>query len=399
MRSFMLSNPFAIVCAFLLSIAPLFSQNQDLNTPTTESENAIVTEAPPTPEEIGVVPTNRPNITDKEIEEQRALLGQMFSAVSSGNTEEVEKMMQEGRVDYYRHNESGETALTQAIVNDNLDLVKILTKEAIINLKNDEGETPLTLAIKKGNMEVIYQVLKRAKASLKNDAGEAPLYLALANNDLHLLQQLIKGGADVNRKSNGLTVLSQAVELNNYRAVGYLIRNGAVVNQANDNGDIPLYVAIKNGYDVITGILVNKSEDPYSDVNWKNPIGDPLLNIAAHNGNIEIIRMLIEAGASVNELDTEENTPLHIAAANGQDKAVTLIMTYEADINARNLRGATPLMLAGGNTHKNTYTMLIEYGANDAVKDYMGYVAEDYMAGKVTEVYRVLPASSELARN
>lgn len=378
MRSFKLKSLSTGVLVILLSFTNIFAQVTVL--PTSTSTDAAVVEETTNPAELGVVPTNQPDIKEKQLEEQQGLLNEMFGAVSSGNTETVETMIDEGKVDYYRFNANGETALTQAIQNDDVEMTKLLAEEAIINLKNEAGETPLTLAIKKQNEDIIRLVMKRAKASLKNDLGEAPIFLALVNKDLYLLQQLIKNGADVNRKSNGITPIAHAVELNNYRAVGYLIRNGATPNLPNDNGEIPLFLAIKEGHDVIAGILINKSEDAFADVNWFNAIGDPLLNIAAANGNTELIRMLVEAGASVDEIDHVENTPLHIAAANGQAKAVTLLLTYDADLNYRNLKGATPIMLAAMNGQKQTYNMLVEYGANENIKDYLGYTPAEYLA-------------------
>jgi len=376
MRSLILnlSNLFVLV----LTSTALFAQSPETITVPEEQQATTVVEA--------AVDTPEKEVKDKRSEEE-ILLDNMFGAVTLGDADQVETMIKDGKVDYYRHNDTGETALTQAIQNEDISMVRLLVKEAIINLKNEDGETPLTLSMKKGNPDIIRLVMKRAKASLKNGAGEAPLLLALELNDLHLLQQLIKNGADVNRLSNGITPLSQAVVLNNYRAVGYLIRNGAIINQPNDNGDIPLYLAIENEYDIITGILIQKSEDAFSDVNWMNRIGDPLLNIAAASGNVEIIRMLIEAGASVNEIDHEENTPLHVTAANGHQKASIMMLQYEADINARNLKGATPVMLAAMNGQQNTYQMLLENGANSNIRDYQGMVAADYVnsTGNVQE--------------
>ena len=383
MRSLSKKSVSLCVLALLSTFTYTFSQITILptaNAETVATEATATVEETANPAELGVVPVNQPDIKEKELAEQQNLLNEMFGAVASGSADDVEQMIDEGKVDYYRFNANGETALTQAIQNDDVEMTELLVKEAIINLKNEAGETPLTLAIQKQNEDIIRLVMKRAKASLKNDKGDAPLFLALANKDLYLLQTLIRNGADVNRTSNGFTPLARAVELNNYRAVGYLIRNGATPNLANDNGEIPLAIAIKKGYDVIAGILVNKSQDAFSDANWFNAIGDPLLNIAAQNGNTELIRMLVEAGADVNALDHEENSPLHIAAANGQNKAVTLLMTYDADMNYRNLKGATPIMLAAMSSQSSTYDMLLEYGANENIKDYMGYAPSEYLA-------------------
>ena len=193
MRSLSKKSVSLCVLAFLSTFTYTFSQITILPTANTASD---AVEAPieetANPAELGVVPVNQPDIKEKELAEQQNLLNEMFGAVASGSADDVEQMIDDGKVDYYRFNANGETALTQAIQNDDVEMTELLVKEAIINLKNEAGETPLTLAIQKQNEDVIRLVMKRAKASLKNDKGDAPLFLALANKDLYLLQTLIR---------------------------------------------------------------------------------------------------------------------------------------------------------------------------------------------------------------
>ena len=140
------------------------------------------------------------------VEEQEDAPKPIFDLIANGQVEEVKEMLRDS-VDYYAHDKNGETALTLAIQNDDVDMVKLLVKDAVINMKNEEGETPLTLAIKKGNPEIIKLVCRRAKGSLKNNMGQTPLYLAVEREDLFLVEELIQKGANVNRKSNGTFIL------------------------------------------------------------------------------------------------------------------------------------------------------------------------------------------------
>ena len=296
----------------------------------------------------------------------------IFELIAAGEVDEVKKLLRDS-VDYYNHNTDGETALTIAIKNDDVDMVKLLVKEAVINLKNKEGETPLTLAIKKGNYEIIRLVCRRAKGSLKNDFGETPLYLAVESEDLFLVEELIRKGADVNRRSNGITPLAHATELNNFKAVGYLLKEGAIANRPNDNGDIPLYIAIDNGFDIVAGILINKSADAISDVNWRTKIDETLLNIAIVKSHPEIVKILLNAGANFITLDYFENSALHIAAKEGNIEITSILINHGVEINARNLKGETPLMLAAKASKRSTVQYLIDQGADPNLKDYQGY--------------------------
>jgi len=305
-----------------------------------------------------------------------------FEIVNAGDANRVKKMRRDS-LNYYQKNEAGETALTLAIQNQDVHMVEALVKNAVINHKNEAGETPLTLAIKNGNVDIIKLVSKRAKAALKNDAGEAPLFLAMGLGDLYVLENLIRKGANVNRKSNGITPLARAVETNKPRTVAFLIEQGATINLANDNGDTPLYIATKNGYDLVAGILVSKSEDPIGDTNWKTRIGTPLIHIAAEHGNPEIIRLLVNNGADIETPDFMENTALSVAATTGKSPNIQALVQSNANINHQNVQGDTPLMLASTNFQDNAVTLLLSSGADATVRNYMGYAAADFYSTNV----------------
>ena len=55
---------------------------------------------------------------------------------------------------------------------------------------------------------------------------------------------------------------------------------------------------------------------------------------AASDGQDAIIRLLLDAGASVNAADLDGWTPLHFASENGQEETVNLLLDRGADIDA-----------------------------------------------------------------
>ncbi len=329
----------------LLSYQLLPAQSGETKPPVTNSatESTDAIEVPPvTEEEESAVPGK-----DISFSERTRLI---FSAIESGDIDMADTLAN-SRV-YYRHNEEGETALTQAIVNSDVDMVRMLTKRAVINLKNQDGETPLTLAIKQGNTEIIALVMHRAKAALKNDLDETPLWLAIDHGDLFIAQKLIDKGARVDHKSKGETSVFQAVRTDQLNMLALLIKNGANPSLANAEGLIPLQVAVTSQKINMAKILLNRSMQPYEDANWKNAIGEPLLVQAVENNDYEMVRLLLSHGAQTNYADHMDNTPLHMAANLGYKRIASLLLEHGADPASTNMLGETARQMAESKGHQ-----------------------------------------------
>ena len=157
-----------------------------------------------------------------------------------------------------------------------------------------------------------------------------------------------------------------------------LLRNEADPSQPNDNGDLALYIAVRNNYDILSGILLHKSQNSEKDANWTNQIGDPLINIAASNSNAQIVRSLLQHGADPNSMDMMENTPLNIAAEKGDIMTISVLLENDADIDHPNIMGTTPVMAAARNQHTEVANQLAAQGADTEVRDYSGIAANDF---------------------
>ena len=73
----------------------------------------------------------------------------------------------------------------------------------------------------------------------------------------------------------------------------------------------------------------------------------PLHWAAAGSVDPEVVRVLVEAGASLEAVSREGRTPLHFAArSNGNLEVLRALLRYEPDVYARNPAGRTPLHLA-----------------------------------------------------
>ena len=75
-------------------------------------------------------------------------------------------------------------------------------------------------------------------------------------------------------------------------------------------------------------------------------------------------KLLIQKGADVNLKNTKDGlTPLMVAAYNGDMEMVDLLLKSKADVNAADSKGNTPLMIASANDDAEMVKWSIENGA------------------------------------
>ena len=86
--------------------------------------------------------------------------------------------------------------------------------------------------------------------------------------------------------------------------------------------------------------------------------GTSALMAASEAGDIEVLRLLLEAGAHVNYRDNEGETALALASLRGHVEVVQMLVEACADTNSRRRDGFTPLMRAAAQ-------LLLEAGADE----------------------------------
>ena len=102
----------------------------------------------------------------------------------------------------------------------------------------------------------------------------------------------------------------------------------------------------------------------------------PLI-IASSAGHLDIVRMLVERGARVNEVTAEGRSALLYAASKGRDSIVQFLLEKGADVNKADKLGATPLHRWAGSSYGKVVFNLFVYrasgpGHSDVVKMLLG---------------------------
>lgn len=69
---------------------------------------------------------------------------------------------------------------------------------------------------------------------------------------------------------------------------------------------------------------------------------------AARDGDVEMAKKLIKAGANVNEKGWEGRTPLHDATLCGSAEVAKVLIKFGTNVGAKNQKGAIPLGVAFG---------------------------------------------------
>ena len=129
----------------------------------------------------------------------------------------------------------------------------------------------------------------------------------------------------------------------------------------------PLIIAAHNGHLKSVKILLGYGADIEDRGTIKKDDevieGCTPLWVAAATGHLDVVKLLIEQNAEVDGRTTTDSTPLRVAAHDGHLDVVRCLVESGADVNARNDYESTPLMAACYYGHVGVVTYLIDKGA------------------------------------
>ena len=152
---------------------------------------------------------------------------------------------------------------------------------------------------------------------------------------------------------------------------------GADPNACDPDGVPAAVVAASHGRAKVLAALLNAGLDPSLPIKVgkrSDPVG-PLLNLPAANGSLACARVLLAAGAPVDDADPSGLTPLMCAAHQGHEEMVRLLLEAGASLEQRDQEGYTALMFAANEGESDCVCALLEAGADVNATDREGSTA------------------------
>ena len=113
----------------------------------------------------------------------------------------------------------------------------------------------------------------------------------------------------------------------------------------------PLIWAIMNNYSDKAYLFINST-----DIDRQTASGDTALIIACSHGNIELVKMLLKAGANPNIQNLKGHTSLMIAIEKSNVEIVSLLLTYDSDTLLTNADGYSALDIANKQMEEHQFS-------------------------------------------
>ncbi len=296
----------------------------------------------------------------------------------------------------------GATALHWAVYRDSADSVDLLIGAgANVNAANDLGATPLWLASQNASVAIVRRLLQAgASPNLALASGETPLMVASRAGSAEIAELLLGKGARLNvRGVRGQTALMWAVAQRHPAVVRVLLAHGADIHAKSDvwsqvmavppHGELAYNKSIPHGGEtaLMFAARVGDLESAKllvaagANVNDADAWGVSATTLAAHSGFTPLVQFLLEKGANPNAAP-QGFTALHIAVMRRDEALAGTLLAHGADPNARlqtwtptrrssrdwnfdtPLVGTTALWLAARFSEPGLVRLLLKHGAD-----------------------------------
>lgn len=178
--------------------------------------------------------------------------------------------------------------------------------------------------------------------------------------------------------------VQKAVECNDAHRLKQLIGSGADIDIPNRMDITPLMFAAYNGNVECVKLLL----DAGADLKRRGPGGRSAVHFAIRSSigplSAKVLEILVNAGADLNATDNDRWSPMHSAGAAGDENSLRFLISLGTDIDPIDLHGRTPLHLCARNKRRGTARILINNGANINRQDGFGMTPLHYAADAVS---------------
>ncbi|KAL4203568.1 hypothetical protein AMTRI_Chr01g104540 [Amborella trichopoda] len=282
-------------------------------------------------------------------------------------------------------NDDGLTALHLACKRGCAELVEAILEyqEADVDVLDKDGDPPIVYALAAGSTECLRALIRKSanvSARLKEGMGPYVAHVCAFHGHPDCMRELLLAGADSNAVDDeGETVLHRAIAKNHTDSAIVILENGGCSSMSitNSKNLTPLHMCITtwNVAVVKKWVEVASQEEIYDAIEIPSSVGTVLCMAAALKKDHEtecrdLVRLLLGAGADPSAQELQHGrTALHTAAMANDVEMVKIILDAGVDVNIRDGHDMIPLHVALARGAKSCVGLLLSRGANCNLQD------------------------------
>ena len=255
------------------------------------------------------------------------------------------------------HDAEGYCPIHLAVIHDRPDVVDLyIQKQLELQVPTTENKTAFHLCAVYPHSRAMATLISKLKINLdtfRDDLGNSPVHSAAESNNWKMLQLALDnnklGTEGINQQNEfGDTPLILACKHGASQTAQMLLRLGADPTTVNNLGKNALHVAVeKKGNEEVVNLLLT---DGRCHVNKADNTGCTALNLCVKTTDLKIFKTLIDAGASINVIETGTGyTPLHNAVLADWLHGVEALLSQSDCKLLKDSKGRSPLDYARHN--------------------------------------------------
>ncbi|KAL3537766.1 hypothetical protein ACH5RR_001132 [Cinchona calisaya] len=282
-------------------------------------------------------------------------------------------------------NADGQTALHLACRRGSVELVHAILayKEANVDVLDKDGDPPLVCALAAGSPECVHALIRRnanVKSVLREGLGPSVAHVCAYHGHPECMRELLLAGANpIAVDDEGESVLHRAIAKKYTECAIVILENGGCKSMGFQNSKdlIPLHLCVMtwNVAIVKRWVELASKEEIADAINIPSRVGTALCMAAAlkkehEAAGRELVQILLAAGANPTAEDNQNGrTALHTAAMINDVQLVKVILDAGVDVNIRNMHNTIPLHVALARGAKSCVGLLLSAGANCNLQD------------------------------